>query len=217
MSTSALDEAESLSLLADFGIAHPGFEIVQSVSEAEAAAQRLGLPVALKTAMAGIHHKSEVGGVCLGLTTAESVAHAYQDLAERLGSRVIVSRMAKSGVELALGLVHDSQFGPVIMVGAGGTLIDVLQDHRVALPPLDGARAMRMIERLRLRPLLAGHRGRPAANLDDLADAVARFSLIAANLGDLIAELDVNPLIAGAEGAMAVDALVLPRAAATGS
>jgi acetate---CoA ligase (ADP-forming) len=214
MCATALDEAESLSLLADFGIAHPRFEIAQSAADATAASQRLGLPVAMKTATIGIHHKSEVDGVRLGLTTAERVAPAYRDLAARLGPRVIISCMARPGVELALGLVHDPQFGPIVVVSAGGTLIEVLQDRQVALPPLDGVRAKRMLERLRLRPLLAGHRGRAAVNLDNLADTIARFSLIAATLGDLIAELDVNPLIAGADGAVAVDALVLPRAAA---
>ena len=142
----ALDEAESLALLADFGIANPGFEIAQSTSEAVAAAERLGLPVALKTAMPGIHHKSEVEGVRLGLATAGEVALAYEALARRLGPRVIVAAMAKPGIELAL--------------------------------------------------------------------AIARFSLLATSLGDLIGELDVNPLIAGADGVVAVDALVLPRAAA---
>jgi len=122
--------------------------------------------------------------------------------------------MAKPGIELALGLVHDGQFGPIMMVGAGGTLIEVLRDRQVALPPLDGLRAMRLLDRLRLRPLLDGHRRRPAADLEKLAIAIARFSLLAASLGDLIGELDVNPLIAGADGVVAVDALVLPRAAA---
>jgi acyl-CoA synthetase (NDP forming) len=209
-----LDEAEGLSILGDFGIAHPGFGIAASAAEAAAAVQRLGFPIAMKTAMAGIHHKSEVGGVHLGLSTAESAAHAYQDLASRLGPRVLVSRMAKPGVELALGLIQDSQFGPVVMVGAGGTLIEVLKDRRVSLPPLDTVRALRMLEGLRLRPLLSGYRGRPAANLDALADSIAKFSLIATTLGDLIAEFDVNPLVASAEGAIAVDALVLPRAVA---
>ncbi|HKF60689.1 MAG TPA: acetate--CoA ligase family protein [Dongiaceae bacterium] len=210
----ALDEAESLALLADFGIANPGFAIAGSASEAVAAAGRMGLPVALKTAMPGIHHKSEVEGVRLGLATAGEAALAYEDLTRRLGPRVIVAAMAKPGIELALGLVQDSQFGPIMMVGAGGTLIEVLRDRRVALPPLDSLRAMRLLDRLRLRPLLDGHRRRPAADLEKLALAIARFSLLAASLGDLIGELDVNPLIAGADGVVAVDALVLPRAAA---
>ena len=185
-----------------------------SAAEAAQAAERLGFPLALKTAMPGIRHKSDVDGVRLGLATAESVTRAYEELARRLGPRVLIARMAKPGVELALGLVHDRQFGPLMMVGAGGTLIEVLADRRVALPPIDALRAQGLVDRLRLRPLLAGHRSRPAADLKGLADSIARFSVLAACLGDLIEELDVNPLIAGAEGAVAVDALVLPRAAA---
>jgi hypothetical protein len=119
--------------------------------------------------------------------------------------------MAKPGVELALGLINDRQFGPLVMVAAGGTLIEVLNDRRVAMPPVDRLRARLLLDRLRLRPLLSGHRRRPAVDLDKLADAVARFSVLAASLGDLIAEFDVNPLIAGPSGAFAVDALVLPR------
>jgi acetate---CoA ligase (ADP-forming) len=210
----ALDEADSLTLLADFGIANPGFEIAVSAAEAAAAAGRLGLPVALKTATPGIHHKSDVDGVRLGLATVESVTEAYEDVAGRLGPRAIVTPMAQPGIELALGLVHDRQFGPVMMIGAGGTLIELLADRQVALPPLDSPRAKRLIGRLRLRPLLAKHRNRPSADLDKLAAVVAGFSLLAANLGDLIAELDVNPLVVGAGGVLAVDALVLPRTAA---
>ncbi len=182
--------------------------------EAQEAARKLGLPVALKTAEVGIHHKSDVAGVHLGLATDEALARAYGDLAQRLGPRVLVSRMAGAGVELALGLVRDPQFGTLLILGAGGTLIEVLADRRVAMPPLDRPRAMRLVDRLRLRPLLDGHRGRPAADLGKLADCIARFSVLAASLGDLIAELDVNPLITGADGAVAVDALVLPLAAA---
>jgi acyl-CoA synthetase (NDP forming) len=209
-----MDEAESLSLLADFGIEGPGFAVANSRAEAEAAAQHLGFPVAVKTAIAGIRHKSDVEGVQLGLKTAADVAEAYDDLARRLGPRVLVARMAEPGVELALGLVNDRQFGPLVVVAAGGTLIEAMGDRRVAIPPVDRLRALKLLDRLRLRPLLSGHRRRPAADLDKLADAVARFSVLAACLGDLIAEFDVNPLIAGPEGTLAVDALMLPRAAA---
>ena len=209
-----LDEAESLALIADFGIESPGFAIANSPGEARAAARGLGLPVAVKTAMPGIRHKSDVDGVHLDLATLADVARAYDDLARRLGPRVLVTQMAKPGVELALGLVNDHQFGPLVVVAAGGNLIEVMEDRRVAMPPVDRLRARELLDRLRLRPQLGGHRKRPAADLDKLADAIARFSLLAASLGDLIAELDVNPLIACAEGAVAVDALVLPRAAA---
>lgn len=208
-----LDEAESLALLADFGIESPGHAIASSLAEVQAAARRLGPPVAVKTAMPGIRHKSDVDGVRLGLGTPAELAEAYDDLARRLGPRVLVARMARPGVELALGLVNDRQFGPLVVVAAGGTLIEVMGDRRVAMPPVDRLRARMLLDRLKLRPLLAGHRKRPAADLDKLADAVARFSLLAACLGDLIAEFDVNPLIAGADGALALDALVLPKPA----
>jgi acyl-CoA synthetase (NDP forming) len=209
-----LDEAEGLSLLADFGIATPDLTLADSAAEAVAAARRLGFPVAVKTAAPGILHKSDVDGVRLGLAGVEAVEKAYKDLAGRLGPKVLVARMAPAGTELALGLIRDAQFGSLVVVGAGGTLIEVLQDRRVAMPPLDRRRAEGMVDRLKLRPLLDGHRRRPAADLGKLAESIARFSVLAASLGDLIEELDVNPLIAGPQGAIAVDALVLPRPAA---
>jgi acetate---CoA ligase (ADP-forming) len=209
-----LDEAESLALLADFGIANPGIAIANSRAEVQKAALSLGFPVALKTAAPGIHHKSDVAGVHLGLATDEDIGRAYDDLAGRLGPRVLVARMAGAGVELALGLVQDAQFGALIVVSAGGTLIELVADRRVAMPPLDRPRAARLVDRLRLRPLLGGHRGRPPADLNKLADCIAGFSTLAATLGDQIAELDVNPLIAGPDGVVAVDALMVPRAAA---
>jgi hypothetical protein len=201
-------------LLSDFGIPNPGFEIAEGAGQAVAAAGRLGFPVAVKTAMPGIHHKSDVDGVRLGLASAEAVRQAAEDLARRLGPRLLVVRMAEPGTELALGLVHDQQFGPFMVVSAGGTLIELLKDRRVAMPPIDRLRARGLLDRLRVKPLLAGHRGRAGADLDKIADAVAGFSVLAASLGNLIAELDVNPLIAGAQGVLAVDALVLPQPAA---
>jgi acyl-CoA synthetase (NDP forming) len=204
-------EGEGLSLLADFGIAVPRSVSVRSESELSDALSGLTLPVALKTAAPGIHHKSDVDGVRLDLRTRDDVHSAYGAMAKRLGPEALAAEMAKPGVELALGLVQDEQFGPVMMVGAGGTMIEILKDRRVALPPIDPIRARRLIDRLKLRPLLDVHRRRPAADIDNLALTVARFSVLAATLGDLIAELDVNPLIAGPDGAIAVDALVVPR------
>lgn len=204
-------EMDGLALLADFGIAVPAAAKAGSLPDLEAVLKTIALPVAMKTAMPGIHHKSDVDGVRLNLTTREAAVAAYRDIAARLGPEVLIAEMARPGVELALGLIQDEQFGPVMIIGAGGTMIEVLQDRRVALPPLDSVRARRLIDRLRLRPLLGEHRKRPGADLDKLADTIARFSVLAASLGDLIEELDVNPLIAGPSGAVAVDALVLPR------
>jgi len=119
--------------------------------------------------------------------------------------------MAAPGVELALGVVRDGQFGPLVMIGAGGVLVEVLGDHKFALPPFDADYARHLIEGLRLRPLLDGKRGQPPADLDSLARTIARFSVLAADLADSIAELDVNPILAGPSGAVALDALVIPR------
>jgi acyl-CoA synthetase (NDP forming) len=208
-------EREGLALLADYGV--PVVEALPAASPAEAAAAaaRLGFPVALKTAAPGIAHKSDVGGVRLGLLDARAVAEAYADLSARLGPDVTVARMAPPGVELHLGIVRDPQFGPLVMVAAGGVLVELLRDRRLALPPLDPARALRLVDRLRVRPLLDGVRGGPPVDVDALADALVRISALAGDLGDRLEALDVNPVICGPEGCVAVDALVVPRVGRT--
>ena len=204
-----LGEAEALELLADWGIPVVAAEVVASAEEARAAAERIGWPVALKTAAPGVAHKSEVGGVRLGVDGPERLAVGYDDLAARLGPRVLVA-MAGPGMELALGVVADRQFGPLVMVAAGGVLVEVLRDRRFALPPVDRRQALALLDRLAVRPLLDGVRGAPPADLDAVADAVLRLSTLAVDLGPALAALDVNPLIAGPDGCVAVDALVVP-------
>jgi acetate---CoA ligase (ADP-forming) len=122
--------------------------------------------------------------------------------------------MAEPGVELALGVVVDPQFGPLVMVAAGGVLVEVLRDRRFALPPLDRERALAMLDRLAVRPLLDGVRGGRPVDLEAVADAAARLSVLAVDLGDRLAALDVNPLVAGPGGCLAVDALVVATSAA---
>jgi acyl-CoA synthetase (NDP forming) len=202
-------EAEALALLADYGIPVVAASPAATVDEAVAAAERLGFPVALKTAEAA--HKTEVDGVRLGVRDEDALRGAYASLAERLGPRVTVAAMAPPGVELALGVVRDAQFGPLVMAAAGGELIEILRDRRLALPPVDEDRARRLLDRLAVRPLLDGARGRPRADVPAVATAVARVSALAEDLGDLLDAVDVNPLIAGPDGCVAVDALVVPR------
>jgi acyl-CoA synthetase (NDP forming) len=208
-----LDEAESLALFADYCLPVVPHRIAGSSAAALAAARELGFPVALKTAMPGILHKSDVGGVRLGLGDAAALGTAYDDLARRLGPRVLVMPMAGKGVELAFGAVDDPQFGPIVMAGAGGVLIEVLKDRRFALPPFDAPTARRLIDRLRLRPLLDGVRGQPAADVAVVAETLARFSVMVADLRGLVQEIDINPLICGPGGCVALDALVVPRTA----
>jgi acetate---CoA ligase (ADP-forming) len=206
----AFDEARSLDLLASYGIAGPARRRVTSRQDALAAASTIGWPVAAKTAMPGIAHKSEVGGVHLGLRDEAALVAAYDDLAGRLGPEVLLEHMAPDGVEIALGAVNDPQFGPYIMVAAGGTLIELLQDRAIALAPVDHAEAEAMLARLRIGKLLAGLRGRKPADIAALVECIVRFSWLAWDFRERFAEIDVNPLIAGPGGCIAVDALFVP-------
>jgi acetate---CoA ligase (ADP-forming) len=201
-----LPEADALRMLADYGIPTARTSAAADLDGVLRAAERTGYPVALKTANAS--HKTEVGGVVLGLGNEDALSEAYKAMAGRLGPAATVQEMSEAGLEMALGVVADPQFGPLVMVSAGGILIETLSDRLLALPPLDETRARRLIDRLETRPLLDGVRGSPAANVVALARSMARLSLLAQDLGDLIVALDVNPIIVGPHGCVAVDALV---------
>lgn len=207
----AFSELDGLTLLSDYGIPAVRAGSAGTEEAAQAAALSVGFPVALKTAAPGVQHKSDVDGVRLDVAGPAQLSEAYRELASRLGPEVTVSKMAPRGVEVALGVVRDPQFGPLVLVGAGGVLVELLKDRRLALPPLDEAGARRLIARLGIKPLLDGVRGGPAVDIASLAGALSRLSLLAADLGDLLDAVDVNPVIAGAGGCLAVDVLVLPR------
>jgi acetate---CoA ligase (ADP-forming) len=201
-----LGEARTLEMLADYGVPVARSTAATGLQDVLDAARRFGYPVALKTTAAS--HKTELGGVTLGIRDEVALATAYREMSSRLGPSVTVQEMVEPGVEMALGVVHDPQFGPLVMVAAGGVLIETLGDRRLALPPLDEARASKLIDRLDVRPLLDGVRGAPPADVNSLARALSRLSLLAGDLGDLIGALDVNPVIVGSRGCVAVDALV---------
>ena len=205
------NELEALALLADYGVPATDARAATSAEGAVAAADEVGWPVAMKTMAPGIQHKSDVGGVALGLADADALRAAYEDIAARLGPHVVVSPMAPPGVEMAIGIIRDPQFGPLVLVAAGGVLVEVLHDRRLALPPLDRSGAHALIDRLGIRPLLDGVRGAPAADVEAIGHAVSRLSVLAADLGEHLDAVDVNPLIANARGCVAVDALVIPR------
>ena len=202
----------AFALLRDYGIRAPRVRRAGSAEAALAAAAGIGYPVVLKTAEPGVAHKSDAGGVVLGIRDAAGLEAAYTDLAARLGPRVLVCGTAEPGTELSAGITVDSDLGPLVVVGAGGVLVEHLADRAVALPPVDAAGARRMLSRLRVARLLAGFRGQPPANLGAVAAAITGVSAIAAELGGELAALDVNPLICGPSGAVAVDVLVEPAA-----
>ncbi len=209
-----LDAVESLRLLADYGLPVAQTVPADGTGAAVAAAERVGYPVVLKTDAPGRWHKSDVGGVVLGLRDAAEVEAAYARLAGRLGRRVVVQPDAGPGVELALGLVRDPALGPLLVLAAGGTLVEVLGQRVVALPPLDVAAAAALLARLPAARLLDGVRGGAPADRGAVVAALVALSRLATELGDRLAALDVNPLIAGPSGAVAVDALAVARAAA---
>ncbi len=189
--------AALLSLLADYGIGVTHSVPATDAAGALAAAGQIGYPVVLKTDEPRFQHKSDVGGVLLGIDDAGKLAAGYADLANRLGPRVLVSQTAPPGVELALGIVTDPELGPLLVVGAGGVLVELLADRAVALPPVSTVLARELLDGLRISRLLAGVRGGPAADLDAIATAIAGLSDLAIELGSELSALDVNPLICG--------------------
>jgi acetate---CoA ligase (ADP-forming) len=203
--------APLLGLLREYGIAAARAEPAADADAVLAAAQSVGYPVVLKTDEPGILHKSDSGGVVLSVRGPDQLAAAYADLSARLGPRVLVCETVPPGTELALGIARDPGLGPLIVIGAGGVLVELLADRAVALPPVDARGAMQLLDGLRVRRLLAGVRGAPPADLGAVADAITGLSELALELGDELEALDVNPLICGPARAVAVDALAVPR------
>ena len=203
------DAHAAFELLADYGIAVPACGLAHDLDAALALADALGYPVAMKTV--GADHKSDVGGVMLDIVDAEACSAAYRVMAERLGAQVSVHAMASPGVEVSIGVVRDVNFGPLVVVAAGGTMVELLADRAVACPPITAAEAIEMLGSLRIAPLFAGWRGQPPVAIDALAAVVVGFSQLATELGDVLDAVEANPVIASATGAIAVDALVIPK------
>ncbi len=204
----ALDEAAALDLLAAWGVLVVAHVVAETEEQTLAAAAALGYPLVAKTATPGVAHKSDVGGVVMDIRDETPLRTAWRDLAARLGPRVLLAPMLPPAPELALGMVHDAQFGPLVMLGAGGTLVELLQDRVAALAPFGPATARGLLERLALHRLLTGYRGAPPTDIAALALAISRFSVLASELADWIAAIDVNPVICGRYPA-AVDALIV--------
>ena len=200
-------------LLRDYGLPAVRARAAGSRAAALAAAAAIGYPVVLKTDEPGIAHKSDVGGVRLGLGDPAAAGAAYDDLAARLGPRVLVCETAAPGPELALGLVRDAALGPLLVISAGGVLIEIFAERAVLLAPVTRSAAVAALRRLRLAAVLAGTRGQPPADLGAIADAITGLSRLACDLGDALDALDINPLICGPFGAIAADALLIPAPA----
>jgi len=221
----SLSEVEGRQLLAAYGIPGPREAVATTLEGAIQIAQGIGYPVVLKILSADIQHKTEIGGVCTGLENEADVGAAFRKVLKaarqyhpkaQLEGVLIQEMIPADAVEVILGVLRDPDFGPVVIFGSGGVLVELLKDSALRLPPLSHEDALEMICETRGECLLQGFRGRPPADIDALTDALVRLSQLAVDLGDLIAALDINPLMVlpRGEGVRAVDVLieVAPRA-----
>ena len=212
-----LTEFESKQLLALYGIPTVKTELAETVEEAVSAAEKLGYPVVLKLNSFTVTHKTDVDGVRLSIENAEAVRVAYREIQSAVSSKigpqhfngVTVQPMIRScGYELILGSSMDAQFGPMLLFGTGGQLVEVFHDRALALPPLNTTLARRLMEQTRIYSALKGVRGRKGVNIEALEGLLVRFSQLVLEQ-HWICEIDINPLLASPEGLLALDARVV--------
>ena len=211
-----LSEVEAKQMLADAGVNVTETRLATSIDEAASHATELGYPVALKVVSDTITHKTDVGGVELGVADEDALRAACQRIHERVTAAapnadvqgVSVQPMAEAGAEVILGITQDQQFGPVLMFGLGGVFVEVLKDVAFRIVPLEPRDASEMVREIQGFPVLEGFRGTPAANLDAIESMLLQLSEFA-EANPEIAELDLNPVFARPDGAVAVDARIL--------
>ncbi len=208
-----LTEPDARRLLEAAGIPTTRWQFAADTEAAVQAARALGDAVAIKAVSARIVHKSDIGGVKLGLRGDAAVRQACNDIAAAARAAgvetldgFLVTEMWRADTELILGVQRDPDFGPLVMVGAGGVLVELMKDVQLAPAPLSHATARAMLGRLRCLPLLTGYRGRPAADLDAIADTMVRLGALAADTSARLSELDINPLFIAGDRIAAADA-----------
>lgn len=205
-----LSEYESKKLLAGYGVPVVTEELAGSAEEAAAAAERIGWPVAMKACGADITHKTEKKLIELNVDTPEKAAAAYGALAGRAGDGlegVLVQEMIPQGRELVLGLIRDTTFGPCVMFGIGGIYAEVFRDVTFRVAPLKKRDALEMLDEIKGAAMLGEFRGMPAVDRGLMAEMLIGIGRLGVEL-DQVREIDVNPLIIGPGGPVAVDALV---------
>jgi len=215
--TEKIAEDEAKALMLETGIPVPAEEVVDTPKQAVEAAERMGFPVVIKIVSADIPHKSEAGGVALNLTDASAVESAAVLMLKTVKERepdakidgLLVAPMIGEGVDLIVGTQRDPVMGPVVMVGLGGIYTEILKDVAVSLAPITPKRALSLIESLRGVALLKGVRGQEAVDINAVADAVSRLSVLAVQNAQTIESIEINPLRAMPSGVIALDALIL--------
>jgi len=200
--------------LRENGITTPPFRFATTAAEAVSGCAEIGFPIVMKVVSPEILHKSERGGVIVGVPDETAAAEAFKTIRERAAGAdfrgVIIYPVIRGSQEVLAGFSREPQFGPVIAFGLGGVYTEVLRDVALRVAPIDHAEADAMIRSLRSFPILAGARGQQPCNLDALADLLVRFSQLPFRYPE-IAEVDLNPVFAGPERAVAGDARVIHR------
>ncbi len=217
----ALTEREAKAVLALYGVPVVGERLTHSAEEAARAAEALGMPVVLKAESPDLPHKTEAGVIRLDLRTADAVREAYGAIMAKAAAVVprphvngiLVQPMVPQGIEMVVGARVDPLFGPLVVVGLGGILVELMKDTALAPAPVSRPQALALLDQLKGGRLLDGFRNLPAVDRGRLADIICRVSEFAADQEALIAELDVNPLICAGERIVAVDALIVPKGA----
>jgi acetyltransferase len=212
-----LNEVTSKRLLSAYGLRAPKEMLAKSEEEAAKAAQQIGYPVVAKIVSASLPHKSDIGGVKVGLADEAAVRAAFRSIMAVTSSHpdrpqidgVLIAQMVSGGIELVLGAATDPEMGPVILFGSGGVDLELTRDVALAPCPLDEAGALDLIGRTRAGVLLGGYRGKPALDRKALVDALLAVSNLMSDAGGTIAEIDVNPFLLMREGGVALDALVV--------
>ena len=211
-----LTEIEAKGLLKQEGIDVVDTKLATSGEEAISISREMGFPVALKIASADVVHKTDAGGVQLGLNTEQEVDKAYEEIMKAIKTEypqaniqgVSVQKMARTGVEVIIGMSKDVQFGPVIMFGLGGILVEILKDVSFRIVPLAQRDAREMIKEIKGYPLLEGYRGQEPVDVANLEKLILKVSDFAEKYPE-VDELDLNPIFAYSDGAVAVDARVI--------
>jgi len=212
----SLTELESKQILKEIGINTTEIKLARTKEEAVSHSKELGFPIALKIVSPDILHKTDVGGVKLGLNNEDDVGNAYDVIISMIKKQepaakiqgVSVQSMARPATEVIIGMTKDPQFGPVLMFGLGGILVEVLKDVSFRIVPLTKRDASEMIGEIKGYPILEGYRGQEPANIAVLEELLLKVSEFVDNRPE-ISELDINPIFAYTDGALAIDARVI--------
>ena len=205
----AMTEIESLKLITDFGIPVVSHQVVSLESDLLKTASEFGYPVVLKTAMTGMHHKSDSDGVVLDIQSEDQLISAYREMGKKLGQNVLIAKMLVPGQEMMLGVRCDPQFGPIVVLGMGGIYAELMRDIVFAVPPFSKKYALGLLNKLKLKESLKGYRGSKPYNIDSFCASAEKFSNMVYELRDVISELDINPFIINESECIAVDAFVV--------